>query len=189
MRIKTNGIEIRTPFEIDLLHQAQAKEPAKPPLPWTDEVIIPAAGCIACGWDAEENLVLISSSGYSITQTRTGSVIHRDRDAHETEEHISDDYLSFRMPLNGQEIRLFGFESGDGIHITNDGWTLEVIYPWWPRASVLLDHVFIPNYEYLKRAHMIDLNRLDGSLKCGFSPSGKHFVMMGSGGALMYSRE
>ncbi|MFB4329343.1 MULTISPECIES: hypothetical protein [Paenibacillus] len=181
--------EIRTTFEIDLLRFAQAKEPTKPPRPWTAEVIIPASGCIACGWDADENLVLISSSGYSLTQAITGTVIHRDRDSDLTEDHMSGDHLSFRIPLSGQDISIFGFESGDGIHATNDGWMLEVIHPWWPRASVILDQVFVPNYEYLKQATMIDLNRLDGKIKCGFSPSGKHFVILGSGGALLYSRE
>ena len=58
--------EIRTKFEIDLSHQAQAKEPTKPPHPWIHEVIIPAAGCIACGWDADENLVLISAMGTAL---------------------------------------------------------------------------------------------------------------------------
>ncbi|QOT11144.1 MULTISPECIES: hypothetical protein [unclassified Paenibacillus] len=181
--------EIRTTFEIDLLRFAQAKEPTKPPRPWTAEVIIPASGCIACGWDADENLVLISSSGYSLTQAITGTVIHRDRDSDLTEDHMSGDHLSFRIPLSRQDISIFGFESGDGIHATNDGWMLEVIHPWWPRASVILDQVFVPNYEYLKQATMIDLNRLDGKIKCGFSPSGKHFVILGSGGALLYSRE
>jgi hypothetical protein len=102
---------------------------------------------------------------------------------------MSGDYLSFRIPLSGQDISIFGFESGDGIHVTNDGWMLEVIHPWWPRASVILDQAFVPNYEYLKQATMIDLIRLDGKIKCGFSPSGKHFVILGSGGALLYSRE
>lgn len=186
---KHSNIEIRTKFEIDLLHQAQAKEPTKPPHPWRHEVIIPAAGCIACGWDADENLVLISSNGYSITQAESGTLIHRERDSDVTEDHISENYLSFHIPKSGQDISIFGFESGDGIHITHDGWMLEVIHPWWPRASVVLDQIFVPNYEYLKQAAMIELNRLDGKIKCGFSPSGRHFVILGSGGALLYSRE
>ncbi|KOP67460.1 hypothetical protein AMS62_21095 [Bacillus sp. FJAT-18019] len=188
-RFKHSKKEIRTKFEIDLLHQAQAKEPAKPPHPWIHEVIIPAGGCIACGWDAEENLVLISSSGYSITQPLTGNRIYRDQDPNISDTHMSADSLSFRIPHSGQDIPIFGFESGDGIHMTNDGWMLEVIYPWWPRASVALDQLFVPGYEYLQQAVMIDLNRLDGRIKCGFSPSGRHFVILGSGGALIYSRE
>ncbi|RAR44612.1 hypothetical protein [Paenibacillus sp. MDMC362] len=189
MNFKKAKKEMRTKFEIDLLQKAQAKEPTKPPHPWTAEVSIPAAGCIACGWDAEENLVLISSNGYSITQAKSGTLIYRDRDSDVTEDHISDNYLSFHIPQSGEDIPIFGFESGDGIHITHDGWMLEVIHPWWPRASVVLDQVFVPNYEYLKQAVMIDLNRLDGKIKCGFSPSGRHFVILGSGGALLYSRE
>jgi len=73
--------------------------------------------------------------------------------------------------------------------MTADGWQVEVIYPWWPRATVVLDYLYITNYTYLKNATAIDLQRLDGMIKCGFSPSGKHLIMMGSGGALIYSRK
>lgn len=38
--------EIRTKFEIDLLHKAQVMSESSPPPPWTKEIIVPAAGCI-----------------------------------------------------------------------------------------------------------------------------------------------
>ncbi|MCM3496339.1 hypothetical protein M4D52_23070 [Paenibacillus lactis] len=180
--------EIRTPYELQLLQRAQAMEPAKPPHPWAAEIVVPASGCTACGWDQEENLVLISSSGYSVTQPGTGQLLHRNRDENATEEGMGPDGLTFRIPHDEQLITIFGFESGDGIRLTNDGWMLEVIYPWWPRSSVVLDNVFRQGYEYLKDTVMLDLNRLDGNVRCGFSPSGKHFVILGSGGALLYSR-
>ncbi|SFF09022.1 hypothetical protein SAMN04487969_113150 [Paenibacillus algorifonticola] len=181
--------EIRTKFEVDLLYKAQSMKPAKPPHPWETEVIIPAAGCMACGWNSDEDLVLISSSGYSITQARTGVLIHRDRDSNLTYERMSNNDLTFQLPLNNEYTSIFGFESGDGIHTTNDGWIVDVIYPWWPRASVIIDNAFKATYTYLNDATKLDINRLDGNIKCGFSPSGKKLVIMGSGGALIYSRE
>ncbi|MCR8656678.1 hypothetical protein [Paenibacillus endoradicis] len=154
-----------------------------------DEVIVPAAGCVACGWNVDENLVLISSSGYSITEAKTGLLIHRDRDSNLTYEKISNNNLTFQVPLSNECISVFGFESGDGIHSTNDGWVIKVISPWWPIESVIIENVFRSNYKYLNDATMIDLNRLDGNIRSGFSPSGNKLVIMGSGGALIYSRE
>lgn len=180
--------EVRTPFEIDLLHQAQGMSASNPPSPWGNEIVIPASGCIACGWDQSENLVLISSSGYSITEVATGALIHRDRDSELTDDRISNDQLSFEIPVHNEVIDIFGFEAGDGIKITNDGWSVQVIYPWWPRASVILEHLFRANYQYLKDATLLDIKRLDGDLKCGFSPTGKCLVILGSGGAVVYSR-
>jgi hypothetical protein len=65
--------EIRTKFELDLLHKAQSMSESNPPPPWIKEFIVPASGCIACGWDLNENLILISSSGYSVTDVSSGT--------------------------------------------------------------------------------------------------------------------
>ncbi|WP_338543377.1 hypothetical protein [Paenibacillus tundrae] len=181
--------EKRSDSQLNLLYRAQEMIPTKPPEPWRNEVVIQAAGCIACGWNSDENLVLISSSGYSLNDSDTGLTIHRDRDANNTYDSMSPDQLTFRIPYNDECISIFGFDSGDGNHVTHDGWSVEVIYPWWPLASVIIENVFHPNYNYLESATMIDLNRLDGSVKCGFSPSGNKLVILGSGGALIYTRE
>ncbi|WP_347723181.1 hypothetical protein [Lysinibacillus capsici] len=177
----------RTPFELDLLANAQSLICTKPPIPWAYETSIAANGVLACGWDHEENIVLISGSGYSVTEPITGRRLHRERDMDETYDRMSDDRLTFQLPQG--TISIFGFEAGDGIHMTADGWQVEVIYPWWPRATVVIDYLYITNYTYLKNATAIDLQRLDGMIKCGFSPSGKHLIIMGSGGALIYSRK
>lgn len=181
--------DIRTPFELDLLAKAQSLKATKPPSPWEHETIIPANGVLACGWDQDENIILISGSGYSITEPITGLCLHRERDAEWTEDCISEDRLTFHSPLLKKSTSIFGLEAGDGIHVTLDGWQVDVIYPWWPRATVVLDYLFTPRYSYLSNATAIDIQRLDGAIKCGFSPSGKHLMMMGSGGALIYSRK
>lgn len=72
--------EIRTPFELDLLAKAQALKGTKPPSPWIHETIVLANGVLACGWDPDENIVLISGSGYSVTEPITGRRLTRERD-------------------------------------------------------------------------------------------------------------
>lgn len=187
--MKLNKQERRTSYELKLLDFAQEMKPTDPPDPWKHCVIIAAAGVIAGGWDINENIVLISGSGFSINHPITGVQIHRDRDSEKTYAHILNNGLTFKLPTFNEEIDIFGFKAGDGIHMTDDGWNLEVIYPWWPRASVIIDHVFSKSYNYLKTAVMINVPRLDGRLKCGFSPSGSYFVILGSGGAIVYSRD
>ncbi|MFJ8103088.1 hypothetical protein [Lysinibacillus sp. NPDC096212] len=89
--------EIRTLFELDLLKKAQSMELTKPSSPWGHETVIPASGVIACGWDQDENVVLISGSGYSMTEPITGSRIHRAYDANTAYDSISEDNLFFTM--------------------------------------------------------------------------------------------
>lgn len=182
------GGERLTEYERLLLSRARSLSPSRPPWPWEREWTVPASGVLACGWDAEEHLVLLSGSGYSITDVRTGERLHRDRNADEVYDRLAQSMLRFTVPYHGQTIDIFGFEAGDGIHLTGDGWSLKTIYPWWPRASVILEQVFAPGYRYLEQAAMIDPGRLDGDIRCGFSPSGRHFVILGSGGAVGYSR-
>ncbi|MEB7454556.1 hypothetical protein ACP3VS_20835 [Lysinibacillus sp. VIII_CA] len=181
--------EIRTPFELDLLAKAQSLKTTKPPSPWEHETVIAANGVLACGWDQDENIILISGSGFSVTEPITGLRLHRERDKELTEDCVSEDRLIFHSPISKKPTAIFGLEAGDGIHVTPDGWQVEVIYPWWPRATVVLDYLFTPRYSYLNNATAIDIQRLDGAIKCGFSPSGKHVMIMGSGGAFIYSRK
>lgn len=186
---KNNKQEIRTNYELALLEKAQKMIPQVPPLPWRQQTVLSASGVIAAGWDSKENIILISSnSGYSINHSMTGERILRDRDTDRTENNIIDRGLKFIIPESAEEIEIFGIEAGDGVHLTDEGWSLEVIYPWWPRASVIIDHVFVQGYEYLLNATMLDIPRLDGWIKCGFAPSGNQFMVIGSGGAVVYAK-
>lgn len=181
-----------TSYQQDILKQARAMKPGEPPHPWGNRLIVPAAGVLAGGWDKNDNIILISSDGYSLTNPASGERLIRNRDSEITFKSISSGYLDFKIPDNGEEIRIFGLNAGDGTHITQDGWILEVIYPWWPLDVVIIKTPFVVGsglHAYLDRAHMIKLLRLDGWLKCGFSPSDKYFVVLGSGGAEIFSRQ
>ncbi|GIN10898.1 hypothetical protein J26TS2_07650 [Shouchella clausii] len=185
---KNKKQEIRTSYELALLEKAQKMVPKAPPLPWRQQAVLSASGVIAAGWDSNENIILLTSSGYSINHAMTGERILRDRDTDRTENNIIDRGLKFIIPDSGEEIDLFGIEAGDGVHLTVEGWSLEVIYPWWPRASVIIDHVFVQGHEYLLNATMLDIPRLDGWIKCGFAPSGNKFMVIGSGGAMVFAK-
>ncbi len=182
--------EIRTDFELKLLNKAKTMVPGLPPLPWSKRVYIRGAGIIAGGWDKDDNFFLISDYAYSINNPLNGEVSDVIYDYQIVSKNLSNDYLRFKKPSSNEVINIFGLNSGDGIHINNDGWNIEVIYPWWPRASVIINNVFENNAssrEYLDKTYMIDIKELDGWIKCGFSNSGNKFAILGSGGAVIFS--
>lgn len=181
-----------TSFEQSILEQAREMKSGDPPEPWSNGICIPAAGVLACGWDGNENTILISHDGYSINETKTGKRLHRDRDHVETFEAMSSNHLRFTIPATSEQIDIFGLIAGDGIQVSEDKWELERIYPWWPRGVIIIREPYVVGsgkLKYLDRAHLLDTGRLDGWLRQGFSPSGKHFVFIGSGGAYVFSRE
>lgn len=178
-------------YQVEMLKLARNLHPAEPPLPWGRRVIIPAAGVLAAGWDKSENMLLISVDGYSLSDSSTGERLVRDRDSERTYAALVSNDLRFENPETHELIDIFGVNGGDGIHRTEDQWTLQKIYPWWPKEAVIIKSPFIPGsgkHHLLDDAYLIKLVRIDGWLKCGFSPSGKHFAVVGSGGAEVFSR-
>lgn len=180
-------------YQEQILLQAREMRADEPPAPWGKRIVIPAAGVFAGGWDKENNLVLLSGEGYSVSDPLNGHRLIRDRDAESMYRAVTDDYLRFLMPHNGEEILLFGLNGGDGSHVTEDGWGLKSIHPWWPNDEVILKTPFVLGsglHGYLDRAYRISLTRLENTeLRCGFSPSGKHFAIVASAGAEVFSRE
>jgi hypothetical protein len=177
--------------EISLLNQMRGLKPSLPPEPWGNRVIVAASGVIASGWDKSENILLISTDGYSLSDSSSGTRVSRDRDREKTFDSILPSYLQFRLTETQEIIDIFGVNGGDGIHRTKDGWTLKTVYPWWPHESVILKPPFVPGsgrHGLLDDAYMIELQRLTGWLKCGFSPAGKYFAIVGSAGAEIFSR-
>lgn len=174
-----------TPREKSLVQAARSLPPADAPRPWGPMTIIPGAGIKAAGWDAAENIVMLSRDGYTVADPRSGTQLRRDRDFDITEG-LSADFLHFRLPGAETAVHVFGVWAGDGTHVTADGWRVEVIYPLWPRCQVILHRPPSPVTEtqgYFGGASMLRLTRLeDFGLKCGFSPSGRGLMVLGSGG-------
>ncbi len=190
----TESNDINSPLnegQAEVLQKARELKPTEPPRPWGNRKIISASGVLAAGWDKSGNILLVSTDGYSLTNPDIGERISRNEDRERTYAAISSSNLRFQNPETEEPIDIFGVNGGDGIHRTQDGWTLKKIYPWWPREDVIIKSPFIlgsGRYHLLDDAYLIKLIRLDGWLKCGFSPSGKHFAIIGSGGAEVFSR-
>jgi hypothetical protein len=145
---------------------------------------------IAGGWTADEHVLVASHDGYSVTNT-AGERLIRDRDVIGTYDALSRPGLSFRIPQTGESVAVFGIYGGDGIHGTGEGWELEVAYPWWPRSEVIMRTPRTRGSQQsgLDRSHLLSLKRLmPERLRCGFSPSGRHLMILGSAGAELFSR-
>jgi len=182
--------EILTEFELMLLNKAKSMIPGLPPAPWGERIFINGAGIIAGGWDKNDNFVLISDSAYSINNSSTGETEEIIYDYEIVGKNLSDDYLKFTIPSTNEIIDIYGLNAGDGLYVNDDGWNIEVIYPWWPRASVIINNVFesgAASREYLDKTYMINIQELDGWIKCGFSCLGDKFAILGSGGAIIFS--
>lgn len=182
--------EIRTEFELKLLNKAKAMLPGLPPSPWEKRIFIPGSGIVAGGWDKDDNFILISDSAYSINDSSSGETIEIIYDYNIVNKSLLDNYLKFNIPSSNEIINIFGLNAGDGVRINNGGWNIEVIYPWWPRASVIINNAFEINAasrEYLDESKMINIEELDGWIKCGFSCSERKFAILGSGGVVIFS--
>jgi hypothetical protein len=165
----------------------------EPSLPWTNRVVISAAGIIASGWTHDNKVFLFSSDGYSVSDPTTGQREIRNYDEGNTAiSKFSKDNLEFTIDELGQTIKIFGLRGGDGNHCTTDFWDLTSFSPSRGEQIVGLQNMKTrqPQTEYWREFDLISLIRLEyTSLKFGFSPNEKHFGIFGSAGAEIFTRE
>ncbi len=178
-----------------------------PPAPWQYMTFVHVGGLEAIGYEESSDLLLIvSSSGRSVVDCLTGDKVARDYT--ETEEDLEDDwedggevedwYKPFQLlaegigPLAGQVIRLAGIGGGGLPTSTPDRWRLEIVAPDWPNSFVILhapagvaDKQITPGVQ-VKVAPRHGLG--DVILVCGFSPTGKSFVVGRSDGVDIFKR-
>lgn len=174
-------------YELYALKSARALVPGDPPSPWKLRLSFSAAGLRAGGWDTQENFIVISMDGYSINSPVTGekSLILGSDEALDS---LIDNDLKFRIPTSGEIINVFGVTAGDGIHVTDDSWSLEIIYPWWPQAIVTLEKLYQGAPHDWGTTYALKTDLGDGWVKCGFSSSGKHFALLGEPGVDLFTR-
>jgi hypothetical protein len=185
-------MEDRTEHERTILREALSLKESDPPPPWRREAFIAGGGVIAAGWDIDENVLLVSHSGYSIT-TPSGSRVARDPDAERAYKALSPDSLTFEVPGQSRRVVVFGLHGGDGSHVAAVGWAVEVIQPLWPRAWVILRSPIAPgagNRSYFAGATRLTLEGLDlhDWIRTGFSPSGTRLLVVSSGGCVVFAR-
>ncbi len=180
------------PEELELLDRARQLVPHPLPSPWSRRTNIPASGIVAGGWNMDEQVLLVSADGYSLTDPHSGKQLARNRDPQLATAALSITTLTFTSGQGSVPIPVFGANGGDGIHAAPDGWRLETIAPWWPQEAILLREPHAQGsgpQRYFNGAHLLDLSGLDPvDLKCGFSPSGLHILVLCFSGAVVFSR-
>ncbi|MGN7784609.1 hypothetical protein ACTJIJ_08785 [Niabella sp. 22666] len=164
-----------------------------PPLPWSNRVVVPAAGIIASGWTLTNKVFLFSADGYSVSDPVTGQREIRNYDEDNTAiKKISKDNLEFTIDELHETIKIFGLRGGNGNYLTSDHWNLDSFTP------SLGEHIVgIRNYKtrlkkefYWQEFTLISLVRLEyTTLTYGFSPNEKHFGIFGSAGAEIFTRD
>jgi len=184
-------VEHPSNHEQSLRNAALELKPSPPPEPWHESAFIHAGGVFAGGWTQEENVLLVSFDGYSVS-TPDGARLTRDRDPSRGAAALASDALAFPLPGATVPVRVFGACGGNGAWVTDDGWSVEVVAPLWPRQWVLLrePRTGTGARDYLAGALRLDLQGLDQHdwLRVGFSPSGRHLLVVSPGGCLVFSR-
>lgn len=164
-----------------------------PPIPWTNRVVISAAGIISSGWTNDNKVFLFSSDGYSISDPIPGNIEIRNYDEDNTAmKRFSKDNLEFTIDEINQTIKVFGLRGGDGNHCTTDFWYLASFTPSIGEQLVGLQNMKTRKAQeaYWKEFDLILLTRLEyTNLKFGFSPNEKHFGIFGSAGAEIFTRQ
>lgn len=179
-------MEQRTAHENEVLHEAMSLVQSAPPSPWRQVAFIAAGGVIAAGWTEDESILLVSHDGYSLTAA-DGRRLLRNREPSS----LTPDNLAFALLGHSTPVRVFGAFGGEGSWLTTDGWRIEIVYPLWPRAWLIMR---APSGSGAKAVFAavtrLELHGLDEHdwLRAGFSPSGNHALVVSASGCLVISR-
>ncbi|MBO9700353.1 MAG: hypothetical protein J7604_09110 [Sporocytophaga sp.] len=164
----------------------------EPPLPWTNRVVIPAAGIIASGWTLDNKVFLLSADGYSVSDPTSGLREIRNYDEDDIAmSKFSNDNLEFTIDELKQTIKVFGLRGGNGNHTTSDQWSLDSFTPSLGEQIVGIQNFKTSknNSIYWKQFTLISLIRLEyTTMTYGFSPNEKHVGIFGSAGAEIFTR-
>lgn len=162
----------------------------EPQDPWGDRVVLPAAGIIASGWTSKNNVFLLSSDGYSVSDSKTGEIEIWNEDDNNINQ-FSSDNLEFTICEIGETIKVFGLRGGNGNHLTFDRWNLDSFHIGLGQQIIGLRNLKKPSKQgkYWQDFNLIHLERLEHfTLTYGFSPNQNKFGIFGSGGAEIFTR-
>lgn len=180
---------LRAPDALASRRAPDVLEPSEPPAPWRRAAFLAGGALIAAGWTEQEHILLVSRDGHCVA-TPAGVRLPRAR-LPAGPEPLSRDFRSFALPGEAHPVPLFGLCSGDGSWATADGWSVDVVFPQWPRRWVLLRRPPVPSIRgRLEGATRLALEGLSEHdwLKAGFSPSGAHLMVFSTSGCLVLSR-
>jgi hypothetical protein len=159
-----------------------------PPAPWILVEKFAVGGLQEVGYATDTDLLLVlSSQGRGLFDCISGEKISRDYE----EDWEGDDRIHLVSPGIGQlsdtQIRLAGLHGGGLPRVTADGWGLNCIQLPWPEHSIFLSQP----WEFHKFDRWLKIAS-DGACEfraCGFSDTGKSFVVATSCELIIFSRQ
>jgi hypothetical protein len=173
-----------------LRKELRALQAAPPPKPWRKIGTIAVGGLRAVGFDRQSELLLIvSSAGRGVVDCHTGLKVARDgEEYYEGEGHLEARGIG---PLQGATLRMAGLLGGGLPISTNDGWSVEVVTLDWPVHEILLLEPFASLYDSLRgKPSLFHKVGAESELRaCGFSYSGRSFVVATSSDITIFGRD
>jgi len=189
MIFKNNYLNLNS-YQKKYLSKIKELELSEPFFPWKNRTAVNMEGMFACGWTNDNLILMVCYDGYIITNP-LGEIIEENKDI-SPYELMSKDNLEFKVQNRNENIKIFGLYGGNGNLVSSEGWKLEIIYPSWPNSFVVLKRPRKKN-ETLSVWEGIKLLALKEqeytNLKCGFSINEKHFLISGSNGVEIFSKE
>lgn len=143
----------------------------------------------AAGWTRRNQLVLITVTAYSLSDPFTGKILKIvEGGDFPYKNRMSEHWEKFNFSEIRESINIFGIYSGDGIRSNKEGWYLRIIYPSWPDGLVTIKRPYESRTsEYPLGCPVQTFHNEWCSI--GFSPSGKHFVVINETDATVYTKE
>jgi hypothetical protein len=139
---------------------------------------------IAIGWH-NDGLFIITYDGYLNFNPKLCKFTEK-KNLDNVFEYFAPNNLSFSF--NGQVISVYGLFGGNGNCVTKDGWSIEVIAPFWPNSIVKINSPF-KNENGDRVYNLLELKLIDYyDLKVGFSICNNFLVISNGNGFEIYGR-
>ena len=153
------------------------------PPPWHPHPVYAVGGLFGVGYAAGSDLLLVlSSQGRGVFDCITGEKLARDyQEAHDFFDQIRLTAAGFG-PLAGESVRIAGLFGGGLPLTTLDGWFLEAQARAWPTHSVFLTAPGSREPVCIGEDGACELRA------CGFSETGRSFVIATSCDLAMFAR-
>ena len=155
----------------------------EPPTPWRRLPVHAIGGLFGVGYAAGSDLLIVlSSQGRGVFDCLSGKKLARDyNEAHDFFDSIRLTAIGFG-PMAGQSIRIGGLFGGGLPLTTADGWCLDTQARGWPTHSVFLTAPGSRDPVCIGEDGVCELRA------CGFSETGRSFVIATSCDLTMFTR-
>ena len=159
-----------------------------PPAPWRPAAVHAVGGLTSVGFsDDGSHLLVTSSQGRGVYDCATGVRVARDPtpDAGHHADPLLWDGIG---PIAGRVVHTAGLWGG-GLHAAApDGWRVDVVWPDWPEATVLVESPGASWSAEPSRGDVFRLPNFESPRAAGFSVSGGTLVIAESHTLTIYSR-